>query len=684
MLVLIAGNLSAQGLTRHGEITNSSTVFIDKNGKIGSTPALNQSGAVAAAAVSIGTQTWTARNLEVTTYRNGDPIRYAGNIDDWTDANTDKEGAWCYYADAEGNNANYGKLYNWYAVNDGRGLAPEGWHIPSDVEWTKLRDFLGGESVAGGKLKEAGISHWKPTNDGATNESGFTALPGGYRFDDGAFDYIGSTGFWWSSSEYLTSYAWGRYLSFHSSILSGNSYGKGYGFSVRCVKELIVLTSIAAITGTPNVGSELTAGALSPSGATATYQWTICSTVDGTYTNISSATTNKYTPVEADLGKFIKVVATGSAGSTGTVTSDPTSSVSLSIGYSYGGGKVAYILQSGDPGYDANITKGLIAATEDQSTAVEWITGGSTQITLNGNTLRAIGAGQANTNFMIAQAGYTGGAAKVCDDYSNGEFSDWYLPSINELTKLYDNRTAIGGFKEAKYWSSSEYLSEVASSLLFDLPTEVESFKSFTGYVRAVRSFAILPSVTIGSQVWAARNLDVTTYRDGTTITYAANATEWANANTANEGAWCYYNFDANNGNTYGKLYNWYAVRDARGLAPIGWSVAGYDDWATLATYLGDVGVAGDKMKEAGTSHWQPTNTGATNSSGFTALPGGFINVDGAFYGIGSYGYWWGIINTNGQPYDRELHYGAADLKSFIIGPKYGFSVRCFKDDGGI
>ncbi len=147
--------------------------------------------------LTIGTQQWMEKNLDVTTYRNGDLIPYVTDPAVWAGLTT---GAWCYYNNDPSNNGTYGKLYNWYAVNDPRGLAPVGWHVPTDAEFTTLTTYLGGESVAGGKMKVTGTTTWVTPNTGATNTSGWAGLPGGYRTNDGAFANVGYNGTWWSAS----------------------------------------------------------------------------------------------------------------------------------------------------------------------------------------------------------------------------------------------------------------------------------------------------------------------------------------------------------------------------------------------------------------------------------------------------------------------------------------------------
>jgi uncharacterized protein (TIGR02145 family) len=184
--------------------------------------------------IIIGTQVWMAENLKTTKYNDGTDIPNVTDNTEWENLST---GAYAWYDNDQASNGDtYGALYNWYAVETGQ-LCPVGWHVPTDEEWTTLNDYLGGEKVAGGKLKEAGTTHWKDPNEGATNETGFTALPGGYRISNGTFYYIGDTGYWWSATEGSTIDAWSRGMYFNNSNVSWGSNYKEDGFSVRCLRD---------------------------------------------------------------------------------------------------------------------------------------------------------------------------------------------------------------------------------------------------------------------------------------------------------------------------------------------------------------------------------------------------------------------------------------------------------------
>jgi len=181
--------------------------------------------------VTIGNQVWMAENLRYL-HRVVGPDISSYNI------------AYYYVCGYHGTDVNaakateeyttYGVLYNWSAACIS---CPPGWHLPSDEEWTQLTDYLGGHNIAGGKLKETGTTHWNSPNTGATNETGFTALPGGYRNYYGNFDDIGNYGSWWSSNEYSSSYAWLRDMGYGDSGVSRYFENKSDGYSVRCLRD---------------------------------------------------------------------------------------------------------------------------------------------------------------------------------------------------------------------------------------------------------------------------------------------------------------------------------------------------------------------------------------------------------------------------------------------------------------
>ena len=249
-----ANNLQIKSLANPTEIQDAATKgYIDSQitALQAQITALQNANVTPLPNVTIGTQIWSSTNLDVTTYRDGTPIPQVTDPTAWAGLTT---GAWCYYNNDPANGAVYGKLYNWYAVagiHDAASLnnpslrkqfAPQGWHIPSDAEWTTLTNFLGGSTLAGGKMKstgtiQAGTGLWASPNAAATNESGFTGLPAGFRNSNGPFDFIGYYGMWWSSSEPNTASAWIRYLDYDDGSAYRTNYAKDYGFSVRCVRD---------------------------------------------------------------------------------------------------------------------------------------------------------------------------------------------------------------------------------------------------------------------------------------------------------------------------------------------------------------------------------------------------------------------------------------------------------------
>ncbi|MDP4222586.1 MAG: fibrobacter succinogenes major paralogous domain-containing protein [Bacteroidota bacterium] len=185
------------------------------------------------AVVRIGTQLWTGENLKTTTLNDGTSIAYVTGNTAWSNLTTP---GYCWYNNNEiPNKTTYGALYNWYTVSSGK-LCPSGWHVSTDDEWLTMENYLGGASPAGGKLKETGVSHWLSPNTGATNESGFTALPGGWRLGTGTFESITTYGYWWTSTE-STPNAYNRKIQYNDDKSFRATSPENFGMSVRCIKN---------------------------------------------------------------------------------------------------------------------------------------------------------------------------------------------------------------------------------------------------------------------------------------------------------------------------------------------------------------------------------------------------------------------------------------------------------------
>jgi uncharacterized protein (TIGR02145 family) len=192
--------------------------------------------------IVIGTQEWMTENLNTSIYRNGDAIQTGLSNAEWANAVNTQVGAWAYWNNDANNACPYGRLYNWYACADARQLCPVGWHVPTDPEWTVLTNYLGGETIAGGKMKTTGTIEnstglWYTPNAEATNSSGFSGAPAGFRDNNGGYGYIGYLMHWWSSSEVGMGSAWSRYLGYSGGNVLRVTSNKQVGFSVRCLRD---------------------------------------------------------------------------------------------------------------------------------------------------------------------------------------------------------------------------------------------------------------------------------------------------------------------------------------------------------------------------------------------------------------------------------------------------------------
>jgi uncharacterized protein (TIGR02145 family) len=482
--------------------------------------------------VLIGNQCWLKENLNVGTMINGySNMSNNGVIEKYCPYN---DPALCEI---------YGGLYQWnemmeYTTTPGvQGICPAGWHLPTDEEWTLLTDFLGGESVAGGKMKETGFEHWWSPNTGATNESGFTALPGGYRDLYGGVGNNDRYGYFWSSSEYYG--AWQRVLYYDTDDIYRESYPKSYGLSSRCLQD---------------------SGGQLPTVTTATI------------TNITQTT----------------------ATSGGNVTNNGGSAVT--------------------------------------ARGVCWSTNGNP--TLN-------------------------------DDYTTDGSGTGVF--ISEITGL----TANTIYYVRAYATNSE-----GTAYGYQETFNTQSGEPCPGIPTVTYEGQVYNTVLIGNQCWFKENLNV-----GTMI----NSYE----NMSDDGViekYCYNN-DPAYCETYGGLYQWNEMMEyttipgVQGICPAGWHLPTDEEWATLTDFLGGESVAGGKMKETGTTHWSSPNTGATNGSGFTALPGGYRYTTGSFSWLGSKGYFWSSSEfSTSFAWRRGLSYYNDDVTRYSSSKSYGLCSRCLQD----
>ena len=647
--------------------------------------------------VTIGTQIWTGCNLDVATYRNGDPIPEVTDPTAWAALTT---GGWCWHNNDSLNGTTYGKLYNWYAVTDIRGLAPIGYHVPTNAEWIVLTDYLGGDLVAGGKMKEEGLCHWIAPNTGATNTSLFTGLPGGYRDNDGTYYNIGGNGSWWSSSVGDISTA--PYL-FVANIGPNayNSYNnfKKSGLSVRLIKDPVCTPSCEAWSYTYTTWSTWSTCATGTQTRTRTANGTRtciladCSTNIETSSNIESESQACVMPCLDCVAHDVTIGTQTWTGCNATVSTyrDGTSIPYVGASASWAAlttGAWCYV--NGDPSTEATYGK-----------LYNWH---AINNTANGG-IAPIGYHVPNDVEWTMLTDYLGGELVAGGPLKETGLCHWTSPNTG-ATDTYGfgaiaggNRGYPGNFNSlgtsCNFWTSTTYDSTRARyrDLYYNFPAvgthwgEKRSGMSvrFIKDVIQICPTCVVPDVQIGTQIWTGCNLNVSTYRNGDPIPEIKDKATW---DSASYGAWCWYNNDPSNGPRYGKLYNWYATVDPRGLAPVGYHVPTITELTTLTDYLGGLSVAGGKMKEAGTGtcHWTTPNTGADNSSGFTLVPAGYRNaVSGvSFLNINNQSGLWTCSDDPTTPWadawSNNFHYNSNSVLSYS-GNKYtGLSVRLIKD----
>jgi uncharacterized protein (TIGR02145 family) len=611
--------------------------------------------------VEIGTQCWMQGNLNI-------GIMLSGSDNPSNNMIIEK---FCY----EDNSANceiYGGMYQWNEMMDynyqpgKKGICTSGWHLPTDDELKILEGAVDsqygvGNPVwnqvgvrgfdAGGNLKESGYTHWQSPNTGATNSSGYTLLPGG---EGRPFIQMGYAANIWSSSDYDWDEAWYRSIYYNlSGVIRGTIYKSNYTFSVRCVKD----------TSPPT--------------------WSCGDTIvdarDGQVYNTVEIGTQCWMQENLNMGTMIQ--GTSNQIDNGTIEKycydNNTANCDVYGGLYQWDEMMQYVTTPG--------VKGICPDGWHLPTDAEWCT--LTQYI--DPTVSCGVTGWSGTDVgtkMKSTTGWYGGG--------NGTNTSGFtaLPGgLRYASGFFNDLTLIGSF-----WSSTEYPSYNAwgRDLNFSYATinRYYDYKTYGFSVRCIkdpswscgdtiidaRDGQIYNTVHIGTQCWMQENLNIGAMIQGTS--------DQTNNGTIEK--YCYNN-STTNCDEYGGLYQWNEMmqyttqQGTRGICPEGWHVPADAEWLILSDFLGGSSISGGAMKEAGTVHWFPPNTGATNISGFTALPGGYRYVSGGFDDTGHFGYFWLSTEYSSLSSFRSyLLYNNAGLFVDWNQKVDGFSVRCLKDYG--
>lgn len=634
--------------------------------------------------VEIGYQTWMAENLRTTHYADGTQIPHVEDQTAWGDFTTTDKG-YCIYSNNESYTVSYGALYSWAAAMNGassshlnpsgvQGVCPSGWHLPSDAEWRQLELFLGLSreeaddtgwrgTDAGGKLKETGTVHWKDPNTGATNESGFTAMPGGWRNTAGTFMNRTLDGRYWTSTDHGGVQPWYRRLNYEKTGIYRDDYQwTGEGYSVRCLKDgehpTMPVVSTGTVSGVTMSGAQAEGEVTSDGGASVTERGVCWSTgedptLSDSYSSDGSGTgtfTISVSGLECNTTYYVRAYATNETGTfyglqesftTALCPELPTVTTSAATNITETGA------QSGgsvtDDGGAAVTAKGVCWGTTIDPTV-------SDDHTVDGSG--------------------TGGYTSVLSGLSCG--TTYYV-------RAYATNAAGTAYGDEKVFTTSDCTTV----------TDID------GNVYGI--------ILIGSQKWISENMKTTRYADGSDIQLVENGTAWG-ALAATEKAYCWYQNAPANGINYGAIYTWAAATNGmssdaspsgvQGICPSGWHLPSDAEFKQLEIHLGMPpseadGTAwrgtdeGGKLKATGTLHWTSPNTGADNESGFTARPGGSRSETGIYSGITEDAFFWVASEwdaDNTIAWSRSLTFDRAETLRQIYLKNMGFSVRCVKD----
>jgi len=642
--------------------------------------------------VQIGTQLWTRENLKVTKYNDGTSIplnatgESAGNVSPqtWSGQTT---GAYTIYANessASSNATNYGFLYNGYAAagiittggSPTKNICPTGWHVPTFAEWITLYTFLGGDGIAGGKMKSTDTQPttggWNTPNSDATNSSGFSALPGGSRNIDGRFYSITELAILWSSTKSLNNVLYWASLHKDNGNLSLREY-VGYnssGFSIRCIKDTnstisANIPTILTIQGTEitSISAKSGGNITSDGGASITNRGVVWSTSTNPTITLTTKTSDgtgsctfvsNLTNLSANTTYYIRAYATNSAGTGyGNEFSFRTSTANIPTILFIQGTEITSIsAKSG-----GNITSDGGASITNRG--VVWSTSPNPTITLTTKTSDGTGSGTFVSNLTNLS------------------------PNTTYNLRAYATNSAGTGY-------GNEITFKTTANITMNIPCPG------TPTVKDIDE-NIYNTVQIGTHCWTKENLKVSKYNDGTTIPLDTSGGINGNGtvqtwSTRLTGARTIYANDNTNLASYGYLYNWYAAKgistslnsNYKNICPTGWHLPSAGEFSTLIDFLGGHNEgAGGKMKTTGTTLWAPPNSLATNESGFSALPSGYRNDVGSFNSISTNAFFWSATDTEfdgSKAYSRNLYNNIGNvLRNYFVKP-FGASVRCIRD----
>ncbi len=591
--------------------------------------------------VQIGTQVWMTENLKTTKFANGDEINYLSYFE-WT---YPQEPVYSMYDNSTDYMDEYGLFYNWTAAIDIRGVCPEGWHVPSMDEFSDLISFLGGDNIAGGKLKESGFTHWNNPNEGATNESGFTSLGGGIiNSGNLVASGLGNVTRMWSSNSKT-----GLEIRNNTAGVSYINNGSGsWGYCIRCVSgygdsDNDGVQDNFDICPNTNVGETV-----NPEGCSINQ---LDEDNDGVIDNDDQCPETTLGETVNEFGCSESQLDNDSDGIPNNIDLCPNTQIGASVNSN---GCSSFQLEDSDNDGVLNYL--------DQC-----------PYTPSGENVNNVGCSDSQLDDDFD------GVPNNLDDCPNTQFG----------VNVTSNGCSSYQLSDDDGDGVQNYLDECPNT---PEGTQVDSVGCplDSGYTVTDVDGNTYNTVQIGNQIWMKENLKTTKYKNGDNIPQITDEFMPAYTSTGT-GAYKNYNNDIGIAEVYGRHYNWFAVSDSRGICPEGWRAPNNSDFITLINNVGGIS-GGGNLKETGLSHWSSPNTGATNSYGFKALGSGGIGITSQLDQINNSSNLWSITSgdSSGAYYMRLAHdsnltnywgQGNTEGSIEIVGFKYwGYCVRCIKD----